>query len=168
MDGTIHPDAVLARAAYDGRVSAVRRALARGANPDASLRDETALWWAAQEGHAEIVSVLLDAGADANSVSRDGLTPLFQAAGGGHLAATQVLLRRGADAGRRYPHFRGGTALHVAAAYGRLRCIEALLAHGADPNAQDQDSETPHGAAVRCKEEEAAELLQRAAGELPA
>lgn len=169
MSKAINPDAALAQAAYDGHIATVRRALAHGTDPDALLRNDTALWWAAQEGHAEIVSVLLDAGANIHFAHPDvGFTPLYQAVSGGHRVATEVLLQRGADVNRSYPAIREGSVLHIAAAYGHLPCIKLLLAYGAEPDARNSDGQTPCDTAVECGGKEAAALLHRAAEELPA
>lgn len=61
--------------------------------------DRPLLHQAATEGHAEVVGVLLSAGADADVDARDafGFTPLHWAASMGHSAAAQRLLSGGAD-----------------------------------------------------------------------
>ena len=55
----------------------------------------------------------------------------------------------------------GETALHIAARYGQLKMITALLAEGADPTWQSKSGETPLHVAVRyCHWEVADELLR--------
>ncbi len=52
-------------AARTGRVGPVKALLARGAKVDAKERKgQTALMWAAAEGHAAVVELLIKAGAD--------------------------------------------------------------------------------------------------------
>jgi ankyrin repeat protein len=48
-------------------------------------------------GHAEIVEVLLAAGADVNAVQADGYTPLHEAAQNGDTATSKRLVAAGAD-----------------------------------------------------------------------
>ena len=58
---------------------------------------EAPLHFASQNGYAEIVQVLLTAGADANAKTRLGLTPLHKAAVNGKSEVVKVLLAAGAD-----------------------------------------------------------------------
>ncbi|MFM7137511.1 MAG: acyltransferase family protein [Planctomycetota bacterium] len=84
-------------------VATTRDALAT--NPDVASRDPVTgvppLLLAAMGGNAEIVSLLLDAGALTDGTGRDGSTPLHGAAFMGHDDVVQLLLDRGADAGVR-------------------------------------------------------------------
>src|SRR5579862_7333319 len=62
--------------------------------------DSTPLHWAAWKGHAEVIHMLLDAGADIQAHNKNGhwgTTPLHAAAHGNQKAATDALIRRGAD-----------------------------------------------------------------------
>ncbi len=52
--------------------------------------------WAAEAGHADIVALLLDAGADVHAATKDGWTALHSAAAGGYEAVIGTLVRRGA------------------------------------------------------------------------
>jgi ankyrin repeat protein len=70
-------------AIHRGQIRAVERLLARGATPDAATSDEfTPLMMAAGYGYKDIVTVLLDAGADPHRMSRGGTTALTAAVGG--------------------------------------------------------------------------------------
>jgi hypothetical protein len=68
--------------------------------------------YAAGEGHADIVKMLLAKGVDPNGVYNNDLTALMWAAGFGKTAAVKVLLDAGARADLR--DNRGQTALDMA------------------------------------------------------
>lgn len=101
----------LGYAAAGGSVAAVRALIAAGAYVDASggsMVDAmynrsggapfmsngtwTPLMWAANNGHADCVSVLLAAGADVNGASADGMTALMLACKGDHIDCIKALL----------------------------------------------------------------------------
>ena len=95
----------------------------------------TALHWASQSGHRELVTLLLAAGANANATSRLGVPPLMPAVVRGDAAIVQALVRAGAKADRRLPS--GQTLLMLAARTGDAPTLRVLLESGADPNAAD-------------------------------
>ena len=124
--------------------------LERGAAVDAkdAARGQTALMWAAAEGHAEVVRALLAAGADLRARVPSGMTALLFAVREGRLDVVRVLLAAGADVnetipvegGRRRGYGgaapRGGTsALLLAVANAHFALAAALLDAGANPNA---------------------------------
>jgi ankyrin repeat protein len=107
----------------------------RGADIHArSKRGFTALMFAAQQGDADSVRILLGAGAKPNDVMpRTGLTPLLIASAMGRTKAAALLLDKGADAN--VVDANGFTSLHYAAKRrGAVAIVSALLAHGAKPN----------------------------------
>jgi Ca2+-binding EF-hand superfamily protein len=57
----------------------------------------TALHYACYQGHENLVSLLLEAGASVNATNNHGFTPLFYAAQQEHLEIVEMLLDRGAD-----------------------------------------------------------------------
>jgi len=57
---------------------------------------QTALMWAAAEGHAEVVRLLIEAGADLNAADKEGTTALILATLNGHLDVAALLLDAGA------------------------------------------------------------------------
>jgi len=76
-----------------------------------TIRD-TGLFLAAAWGHDGIVTDLLDVGADINTVSENGATPLIHAASNDHSTVVQTLLQKGAD--YRKKNNKGETALMIA------------------------------------------------------
>jgi ankyrin repeat protein len=60
-----------------------------------TARGETALHFAAREGRAALITLLLNHGADVNAVDQFGQTPAYAAWQRGHNIALQLLLARG-------------------------------------------------------------------------
>jgi ankyrin repeat protein len=121
----LHAQTALHDAASRDDVAAVKQLLRDGANPNA-----VTLSLACINGDAELVGILLKAGADANAPLTDGTTPLMAAASSGSVAAVRALLEAGASIDAKESH--GQTALMFAAARNRAEVIRFLIAHGAD------------------------------------
>ena len=96
---------------------------------------------AASEGHANILSLLLDHGADVDGQVEGYSTPLHHVSKYGKLEAAQCLLDRGADINARGGY--GFTPLHWAVIDERVQLVRLLLEHGADVNASDDSGRTP-------------------------
>ena len=95
----------------------------------------TPLITAAENGHTEIVKLLLDNGAEVDSRDKYGRSALMRAAWYSHDAVVEILLDRGAlvNATEKWGH----TALMMAAKGGHITTARTLLDHGADLNAKD-------------------------------
>src|SRR5262249_45126645 len=118
------------------------------------------------ESNAEIIQVLLDAGADLRLTSDDGTSPLMGAAGLGRAtytpgkprrrasptaeAAVKVLLDAGADVNA--VNEADFTPLHGAAYRGLNEVVQILVDHGADINARDFRGRTPYRLAEGSKQ----------------
>ncbi len=92
----------------------------------------TPIMWAARAGAIDAMKALLDGGADPTSRDiRNGWTPIFHAIHFHQVEAVRLLLDRGVDPNQRA---RMLTPLLMAASDPDPAIVEALLAHGADPN----------------------------------
>jgi ankyrin repeat protein len=114
-----------------GLTEAVEILLNAGANIEAKTRieEKTALLLAADEGHADVVQVLLNRKADVNTRNRNGQTPLMLAAAGGHLEVVRALLAHGADV--TVQDRFANTALRNAEKYGGPTIAQLLRSAGA-------------------------------------
>ena len=112
-------------------VTAVRRAIAAGANvSEANRYGVTPLAQACQNGNVELVKLLLEAGADVKATHGGGETALMIASRTGRVECVKALLEKGADANASERH--GQTALMWAAAQGNTEVVDLLLASGSD------------------------------------
>ncbi|CAG08380.1 unnamed protein product [Tetraodon nigroviridis] len=112
----------------------------------------TPLRTAAALGHLRCLEVLLEHGAEVDSLDVKAQTPLFTAVSGKHLDCVVALLKAGADPnGSQYNNCspvltaaREGDVdvlrellrgpLYISAVYGHLDCFKLLLLHGANPD----------------------------------
>lgn len=115
--------------------------LAAGAKVDAND-----LHCAAENGRADVVQLLLDAGVDVNAIASDYLRTALHAVaageceGSGMADTLRVLLAAGADVDSR--DINKQTALHLAAYHRRTEVISILLSAGADVDALDNFHDT--------------------------
>ncbi len=119
-------------------------------------KQRTVLHWAAMEGRADLVKLLLAAGADierpdweatANNGRKFGNTPLHIAAKWGHSEVVAVLLKAGAKIDPR-ENTRHLTPLHMAILWDQLDVVQQLLAAGADTRITDGWKRNPLHLAV--------------------
>ena len=91
----------------------------------------TALGMAAMNGHADIVNLLIEAGAEVNSASG---TALMLAVENGHTEIVNILIKARADINTHLYNY-GKTALMLAAENGYADIVNLLIEVGADVNA---------------------------------
>lgn len=105
---------------------------------DRSIHFVTPLWCAAVAGKLAVVKQLVAFGADVNSVSDTGSTPVRSACFMSHRDVVTYLVNHGADILK--PNYNGGTCL-----INSVQCVglcKFLLRRGADVNAQDVQFKT--------------------------
>ena len=102
-----------------------------------SSSGETALHYLAIEGDLEAVRFLIEKGADANAATDLGETPLMNAARVGNTETCLLLIEKGADVNAK-DELLDYTAMHYAAASGKVELLDALLAAGGRADAQQQ------------------------------
>lgn len=120
-------------------IEIIRLLLSAGADPNLSTRTRTPLAVAALSGDAELVALLLDAGAD---VAGPSWSPLSM-----------------------QPHPKGsfgfaGHALHEAAQKGHTEVVRLLCARGADVSARDHEGKTASELAIERGHSEIVQILQ--------
>ncbi len=130
-------DSPVADAAERGDIETVVALLRQGADVNAAQGDGmTALHWAAMNGNAELVDVLLYAGAATEATTRlGGYTALHLASRAGHAPAITALVAQGSDPSATTS--TGAQALHMAAGSGSVDAVSALLAAGAEVDARE-------------------------------
>ena len=132
------PESPVADAAMRGDIETVRSLLREGADVNAAQGDGmTAIHWSAVNNNAQMIRVLLYAGANLETTTRlGGYTPLHLASREGLAEAVQALLEAGSKATT--VTTTGVRAIHLAAQAGNPDAIGALLEHDADINARDE------------------------------
>lgn len=142
---------------YTGNPAAVRHLLAAGADPNApQVRGQTALMWAASEGHADVVRLLVESGSDLEAASLESTRPERRPAGGftallfaarqGHIDAARALLEAGAAVD--HVGADGTSPLLIAIVNGHYDLGYLLLEHGADASLADDAGRAPLYAAI--------------------
>jgi len=127
----------IARAVVQDDIDLVRELTSKGHTViwESFPFDETALHMAAENGNAEMIPILLNAGGAAyiDSVG-DGMTPLGMAVKKGHVRAVKTLLSRGASVDARDEPNVGNPPLSDAVNNGDEEMVRLLLSAGADPD----------------------------------
>jgi ankyrin repeat protein len=106
----------------------------------ATMYEAGILATAIERDNIELFQLLLDSGANINSISptEESITALQAASQAGHLDIVETLLRRGVEVDGN-PGFMFGTALQCAVARGHAGIAFALLEAGADPTLAHSD-----------------------------
>ena len=97
----------------------------------------TPLFFAAANGHTDVVRALVSAGADINTRRNNDSSALGIASEKGYVNIVNILLEKGAQTETRYNN--GSTPLWFSAAKGQTDVVRALVSAGADVNTQRND-----------------------------
>ena len=125
----------VADAVMRGDIAAARALIQKKADVNAAQDDgATALHWAVYRGNAELVDLLLRAGAK-SVANREGMTPLAMAALYGNAPIVDRLLKGGVDAKSLGPN--GESMVMFAARNGNPDVIRLLVEAGANVNARE-------------------------------
>ncbi|KAM6432763.1 ankyrin repeat and SOCS box protein 3 [Rhynochetos jubatus] len=145
--------------AHLGALESVGILLEAGADPnEVTTEATTALFLAVENGHVDIVKLLLRHGANVEGLhSCSGWNSLHQASFQGCTEIMKLLLDKGAN--KECKDDFGITPLFVAAQYGKLESLRLLVSHGADVNSQAEDRATPLLIAVQEGHTKCVELL---------
>jgi hypothetical protein len=125
----------LMKAAADANLVSVEEELRRGADVNVSDADGyTALHYGARCGDVRVVRALLNAGANVNARTRQGVTPLMSSIDMmcGKPEVTLMLIRARAKVNA--TDSDGNTALQIATTESSVEVMKELLKRGADPN----------------------------------
>lgn len=103
-----------------------------------NINSRTPLHEAAEHGHVDIVRLLIQHGADANT-HLQGLLNL--ASTSGSFETVLLFIELGADVD--VPDGSDSTALHLSSFRGNINIVELLIERGVDVNARDRSNQTP-------------------------
>ena len=119
----------------------VRLLIEHGAEVDTRNNDgETPLYFAASNGHIEVVQFLIEQHSDVNACDSDGRSCLWTAALNGHTDVMRALVSAGADVNLRCNN--GFSPLSAASQEGHINCVKLLIEHGAEVETCDSESRT--------------------------
>ncbi|CAE7728154.1 ANKRD17, partial [Symbiodinium sp. KB8] len=130
--------AALLEASCHGHTNVVRQLRDTASKDVVDTDGFSALMWASERGHMDILRLLLQAGANKDLVCTGGSSALLRACLAGHLEAVRLLLASRARVDLADVH--GCTALHLAAREGDAEILELLLKAGSE-----KDSVSNHG-----------------------
>lgn len=158
----VNKGAPLYYAARKGHQRAVMVLLENGADPNRFVLEDmpSPVVAAVEEGHHEILDLLVAAGARVPEVSGGlSFSLVHRAAVWGHHETVARLISLGHNCDLK--DCDGDTALHIAARKGHRKVVETLIANGADVNLTNNDGKTPLGIARERGDRTIVELLQK-------
>lgn len=148
----------LVRAAANGDVTRCKDVLKRpDANVNGMFASHTALQAASQNGHLEVIKVMLEHGADIELEDKDGDRAVHHASFGDEPGVIELLASLSVDLNAR--NKRRQTPLHIAVNKGHIGVVKTLLDHGCHPSLQDSEGDTPLHDAISKKRDDILSIL---------
>lgn len=149
----------LLEAARLGQIEAVQILLLNGALFTTDWLGNSALHFAALNGHTEMCEVLLRAGVLRDARTKVNRTPLHLAAQHGHLSVVTLLTDIGVNV--HATDMIGMSALHWAVQKGHTDIVHFLMQHGANAALPNKFSKTPLDIAVDIGRHDLFQLMQQ-------
>ncbi|KAG8247521.1 E3 ubiquitin-protein ligase mib1 [Homalodisca vitripennis] len=148
----------LVKSAANGDAQKCEESLKRmDADVNGVFGGHTALQAASQNGHLEVIKILLRHQADVEVEDKDGDRAVHHAAFGDEPGVMELLAHAGADLNAR--NKRRQTALHIAVNKGHVGVVKTLLELGCHPSLQDSEGDTPLHDAISKKRDDMLTLL---------
>lgn len=148
----------LVKSAANGDAQKCEESLKRmDADVNGVFGGHTALQAASQNGHLEVIKILLRYQADVEVEDKDGDRAVHHAAFGDEPGVMELLAHAGADLNAR--NKRRQTALHIAVNKGHVGVVKTLLELGCHPSLQDSEGDTPLHDAISKKRDDMLTLL---------
>ncbi|XP_023702349.1 E3 ubiquitin-protein ligase MIB1 [Cryptotermes secundus] len=148
----------LVKTAANGDAQKCEESLKRtDADVNGVFAGHTALQAASQNGHLEVIKILLRHKADVEIEDKDGDRAVHHAAFGDEPGVMELLAHAGADLNAR--NKRRQTALHIAVNKGHVGVVKTLLELGCHPSLQDSEGDTPLHDAISKKRDDMLTLL---------
>uniref|UniRef100_A0A8C8M770 E3 ubiquitin-protein ligase MIB1 n=1 Tax=Oncorhynchus tshawytscha TaxID=74940 RepID=A0A8C8M770_ONCTS len=155
----------LVKAAANGDLAKVEDILKR---PDVDVNGQcaghTAMQAASQNGHVDVLKLLLKHNVDLEAEDKDGDRAVHHASFGDEGSVIEVLQRGGADLNAR--NKRRQTPLHIAVNKGHLQVVKTLLDFGCHPSLQDSEGDTPLHDAISKKRDDMLSVLLEAGADV--
>ena len=131
----------LCQAALNGHVALCQLLLKHGANSNVSIEEKPILCVVAESGNLEIVTLLVESGAEIDATDSRDQTSLQTASTKGHKALVAYLLDHGANI--HHENIFGRTPIHDAACFRFTEIVQILIDSGADLQRPDLNGWTP-------------------------
>ncbi|RNA27483.1 E3 ubiquitin- ligase MIB1 [Brachionus plicatilis] len=158
----------LVKAAANGEMEKCEYILGMtGANVNSFFAGHSALHAASQNGHLEVIKLLIGSNVDVEAEDKDGDRAIHHAAFGNEPKVIEILfsmegkeLKSSLELNSRNKKMQ--TALHIAVNKAHVEVVKILLNYGAHPSLQDVDGDTPLHDAITKKNDEIIQLLLEA------
>ncbi|XP_071172226.1 uncharacterized protein [Mytilus edulis] len=135
-------DTALLLSCFDGDIPMIQWCFKHNVDCNLYRNDETTpMEIAVQQGHTEIVRVLLDRGVHYDKCNNDGFSPLMTACSNGYTDIVNVLLEKGADYNK--CHNNGWSPVTMACGNGHSKIVKLFIDHGVDYNEFDINHSSP-------------------------